>query len=72
MLKRHYEEYHLIDSSELYFHSSSSGTQIIKRPILDNINNIIFSVESKWVKDSIFHLEGIFAVKNVTLDGWGG
>ncbi|RTP87411.1 hypothetical protein EKN30_24050 [Enterobacter asburiae] len=45
MLKRHYEEYHLIDSSELYFHSSSSGTQIIKRPILDNINNIIFSVE---------------------------
>lgn len=70
-LKRNHEEYHLTENGELYVHASPDGTKLIKRPLIDNVDNIIFSVKSKWIKDSLFHLEGIFAVKSLELDGWG-
>ncbi|MDU1036155.1 MAG: hypothetical protein E7A35_03160 [Leclercia adecarboxylata] len=69
--KRNYEELHLIDNTELYVCTSKLKTKIIKRPILDEFKNIIFSVKSQWAKDHLFHLEGIFAVKSIELNGWG-
>lgn len=69
--KKNHEEHHLIDSGELYLHTSKIGTKLIKRPMLDKTKNIIFEVKKKWAENNLVHLEGIFAIKSVELDGWG-
>ncbi|MGX5835352.1 accessory Sec system protein Asp2 [Aeromonas piscicola] len=69
--KRNHEEYHLVDNGEIYLHASPLGTKIIKRHIVDAIPNIIFDVKKKWIKDNLFHIEGIFAIKSIELNGWG-
>ncbi|MGL5098749.1 MAG: hypothetical protein ACRC6B_01730, partial [Fusobacteriaceae bacterium] len=61
----------LLGADELYIGTSDAGLIIHRKNILTKSNSSHFEITAKWYKDSLLHLEGIFAIQGVNVSKWG-
>jgi len=61
----------LVDQSDVRIVGTESGVTIFKQPLISSYTPTHFTIDKKWQKNSLLHLEGVFAVQGIEVAEWG-